>query len=142
MAFCCWLSEVTGEKILLPTEQQWQRAAQGDDGRDYPWGKDWDGTRCNNSVSPQKSDRTTLVRQYEERGDSPFGVVDLAGNVLEWCLTAYETGQNDIDGTAVRVLRGGSWYSVLTAFCRVWFRDRLNPQFGSYSYGFRCVRSY
>jgi formylglycine-generating enzyme required for sulfatase activity len=79
MAFCCWLSEVTGEKILLPTDQQWQWAALGDDGRKYPWGKDWDGTRCNNSVGSQLSMGTTPVRQYEGRGDSPFGVVDMVG---------------------------------------------------------------
>ena len=52
VAFCLWLSDLTGEQIMLPTEDQWQRAAQGDDGRVYPWGDEWDCHRCNNSVDP------------------------------------------------------------------------------------------
>ncbi len=140
-AFCCWLREISGEKILLPTEQQWQRAAQGDDNRAYPWGKDWDGTRCNNSVSPQKSDRTTPVRQYEGRGDSPFGVVDLAGNVWEWCLTAYETGSVELNGTDVRVLRGGSWGYGNTDYFRASYRNWYHPRLRGDDRGFRCARS-
>ncbi|MCB9449834.1 MAG: SUMF1/EgtB/PvdO family nonheme iron enzyme [Anaerolineaceae bacterium] len=50
-AFCKWLSAQTGEKIMLPTEQQWQRAAQGDDDRTYPWGDYWDTSRCNTRES-------------------------------------------------------------------------------------------
>jgi formylglycine-generating enzyme required for sulfatase activity len=104
-AFCLWLSDITGEKILLPTEDQWQYAAQGEDNRVYPWGDDWDASRCNNSVEPAVSRGTTPVTQYEGRGASPFGVVDMAGNVWEWCLTAYGRDGNS------RVLRGASWNS-------------------------------
>ena len=43
VAFCRWLSQVSGENVTLPTEQQWQRAAQGNDDRVYPWGNEWDG---------------------------------------------------------------------------------------------------
>ncbi|HLV33558.1 MAG TPA: SUMF1/EgtB/PvdO family nonheme iron enzyme, partial [Spirillospora sp.] len=68
VAFCLWLSEATGEKIMLPTEDQWQYAAQGDDGRAYPWGNDWDCKRCNNSVEPCDSNVTTPVTQYEGNG--------------------------------------------------------------------------
>src|SRR5690606_8543992 len=106
VAFCRWLSEATGEAITLPTEEQWQYAAQGDDGRKYPWGDEWDCTRCNNSVEPCHSDGTTPVRQYEGPGDSPFGVVDMSGNVWEWTLTEYESGVNDLDGANNRVIRG------------------------------------
>ena len=94
MAFCTWLSEASGEKVTLPTRQQWQRAAQGHDGRAYPWGRAWDADRCNNDFDGQKrknkTGATTPVRQYEGKGDSPFGVVDMAGNVCEWCLTEYQ----------------------------------------------------
>jgi len=141
VAFCQWLSEVSGEPVMLPTEQQWQRAAQDDDGRTYPWGNDWDGARCNNSVSPFKSDRTTPVRQYERRGDSPFGVVDMAGNVWEWCLTVYASDSTSLEGTASRVLRGGSWYDFSTDNFRVSYRPRGSPGDWTFNYGFRCARS-
>ncbi|MDX2074823.1 MAG: SUMF1/EgtB/PvdO family nonheme iron enzyme, partial [bacterium] len=103
VAFCLWLSETTGEKIMLPTEQGWQRAAQGDKGLIYPWGNDWNGNLCNNNVDGKGIGKTTPVRHYEGKGDSPFGVVDMAGNVWEWCSTAYKTGVEDLEGTDVRV---------------------------------------
>lgn len=124
IAFCLWLSDMTGEKIMLPTENQWQYAAQGDDGRVYPWGSEWDCEKCNNSVEPCKSETTTLVRQYEGKGDSPFGVVDMAGNVWEWCLTDYQYKTNNTNSFAARrVLRGGSWGNVGTNDFRCDFRD-------------------
>lgn len=138
VAFCLWLSDVTGENIMLPTEDQWQYAAQGDDGRDYPWGNDWDCKRCNNSVKPCNSNVTTPVRQYEGKGDSPFGVVDMAGNVWEWCLTDYNNKTNDMNSyAAYRVLRGGSWYGNFTDLFRCDCRGRLNPHNGVYGDGFR-----
>lgn len=109
VAFCLWLSAVTGEKIRLPTDEQWQYAAQGDDGRTYPWGNEFDAKRCNTHES--KIGKTTPVRQYEGQGDSPFEVVDMTGNVWEWCATDYENKSNDIRmKSELRVLRGGSWY--------------------------------
>jgi len=141
MAFCSWLTETSGEPILLPTDQQWQRAAQGDDGRVYPWGNDWDCTRCNNSVEPCDSSVTTPVTQYEGKGDSPCGVVDLAGNVWEWCLTEYETGHNGINGTNLRVLRGGSWDNANTYFFCADYRNGLIPSFRDDDGGFRLSRS-
>ncbi|MBA3872841.1 MAG: SUMF1/EgtB/PvdO family nonheme iron enzyme [Anaerolineae bacterium] len=111
VAFCFWLTDITGEKIILPTEEQWQYAAQGDHGVTYPWGSDWDCKRCNNSVRPCGSNVTTPVRQYEGKGDSPFGIVDMVGNVWEWCLTDYEQKTNDVRSASnSRVLRGGSWF--------------------------------
>lgn len=140
VAFCHWLSEATGETIRLPTEDEWQYAAQGDDGRRYPWGDEWDCTRCNNSVKPCQSDGTTPVRQYEGIGDSPFGVVDMSGNVWEWCLTDYEHRTNDENGDASRVIRGGGWFYFSTADCRCTFRYSDMP-FGCYNFrGFRIAR--
>jgi formylglycine-generating enzyme required for sulfatase activity len=142
VAYCLWLSETTGEEIMLPTEDQWQYAAQGDDGRLYPWGNEWDCNRCNNRVKPCMSDRTSPVRKYEGKGDSPFGVVDMAGNVWEWCLTDYEENTNDIHSTAdSRVLRGGSWYLDYSHVFRCDFRGRDAPHFwGGYG-GFRLALS-
>lgn len=132
VAFCLWMSDVTGENIMLPTEDQWQYAAQGDDGRTYPWGDDWDCKRCNNSVPPCDSNGTTPVTQYEgkRKGDSPFGVVDMAGNVWEWCLTDYNNKTNDITSLANRrVLRGGSWYYGSTGNFRCVNRNWYGPHF-------------
>ena len=125
VAFCLWLSEATGEKVMLPTEAQWQYAAQGDDGRAYPWGERWDGRRCNNGEDGIGT--TTPVRQYEGKGDSPFGVVDMAGNVWEWCLTDYDDGTNDMNSDATsRVLRGGS-STVLRTSCAPPFASGTTP---------------
>lgn len=136
IAFCTWSSETTGEKIMLPTEQQWQRAAQGDKELMYPWGNEWDGSRCNNS-----SQKTTPVRHYEGKGDSPFGVTDMSGNVWEWCLTAYETGKTDLQGTDVRVLRGGSWYDDDADDFSAVVRFRNSSNLRSIFRGFRIVCS-
>ncbi len=143
VAFCLWLSETTGENIMLPTEAQWQYAAQGDDGRTYPWGNDWDCKRCNNSVEPCDSNVTTPVTQYEgkAKGDSPFGVVDMAGNVWEWCLTDYEKRTNNINSDATyRVLRGGACDFISSDLFRCGFRDWFDPRDGFGSRGFRLSR--
>jgi formylglycine-generating enzyme required for sulfatase activity len=142
VAFCVWLSETSGEKIMLPTEDQWQYAAQGDDGRAFPWGNDWDGIRCNNNVDSKGIGKTTPVRTYEGKGDSPFGVVDMAGNVWEWCLTDYDTKTNDVNSDANRrVLRGGSWSNYGTDFFRCVYRSWSLPHSRDYGWGFRLALS-
>lgn len=109
MAFCGWLSAKTGLPIGLPTEQQWQRAAIGDSGWIYPWGDELNESRCNYGG---KVGEPTGVTKYDA-GISPFGVYDLAGNVWEWTLTAWATGDNDSLTThGHRVVRGGSFYDL------------------------------
>jgi formylglycine-generating enzyme required for sulfatase activity len=95
-------------------------------------------------VKPCDSDQTTSVQQYEGRykGDSPFGVVDMAGNVWEWCLTEYETGKVTLENNNMRVLRGGSWRINLELDLRVDFRDGFAPYKGNLSRGFRLSRSF
>jgi len=144
VAFCLWLSDATGEHVMLPTEAQWQYAAQGDTGWAYPWGDEWDCQRCNNSVIPCNSNVTTPVRQYEgeDKGDSPFGVVDMSGNVWEWCLTDYDNHTNDVNSNANRrVLRGGSWGNGNTVSFRVDVRGRNYPDDRDFFWGFRVVLS-
>jgi len=87
VAFCVWLSDITGEPIMLPTDEQWLFAARGNDEIDYPWGNEWNCGNCNNSVHPCHSRGSTSVNKYESRGASLFGVADMAGNVSEWSLT-------------------------------------------------------
>jgi|GEM_PF-1815538 len=144
VAFCLWLNEVTGEQIMLPSEVQWQRAAQGDDGREYPWGNDWDSSRCRNSVDGGygSAGNTGIVTAYEGKGDSPYGVVDMSGNVWEWCLTKHEDGSQNLNGNNMRVLHGGSWNNKYRNNFRVADRIRDVPNLSFNGGGFRVSRSY
>lgn len=108
IGYCHWLSENIGYVITLPTEHQWQRAAQGDEKFIYPWGNVWDS---NNSNANRRVGKTSSVLQYPE-GASPYNVYDMSGNIWEWCLTDWNTGTHDRSGEEkIRVMRGGSWMS-------------------------------
>jgi len=144
LAFCEWLSaQIAGDaaqhpyRITLPTEQQWQRAAQGDDGRVYPWGNERPDAHHLNYG--QKVGFTTPVTQYP-KGASPYGVMDMSGNVWEWCLTNYETGESTLNGTDARVVHGGS-YNANRDFVRAAFRLDWDPFHRKDDQGFRMVSS-
>lgn len=139
-AFCLWLTSKTGDSIHLPNERQWQRAAQGDNANIYPWGDEWDNTRCNNSVN-SLSIGTTPVKQYEGKGDSPFGVVDMSGNVWEWCSPLLNRGNGDEDLWVPWIFRGGSWKNGNPEAFRSAYRDGDLPV-EDYGYrGFRIARA-
>ncbi|MGB1285168.1 MAG: SUMF1/EgtB/PvdO family nonheme iron enzyme [Aggregatilineales bacterium] len=141
VAFCLWLSELTGHAVMLPTEDQWRYAAQGTTDYVYPWGDNWNCRYCNNSVKPCDSDHTTAVMDYEDMGRSSFGVVDMAGNVWEWCLTDYDSLHNEIHSVSSgRVLRGGSWRNGNRDGFRCDCRNRDNPAGRDNGIGFRVAR--
>ncbi len=144
VAFCLWLIETTGENIMLPTEAQWQYAAQGDDGRAYPPGNTWDRSKCQNSVDRGvgSAGQTSPVTRYEGKGDSPFDVVDMAGNIWEWCLTDYYNKTNDFISSANRrVVRGGSWFNSDADLFRCDYRYNWNPHIRDDDFGFRLSLS-
>jgi formylglycine-generating enzyme required for sulfatase activity len=120
VAFCRWISAITGNTITLPSEQQWQRAAQGDDGREYPWGNSWDAKRCNHDSSD-----ITPVTHYEGLGDSPFGVVDMAGNVWDWTSEPFRISEDGGEELGVCIARGGSWFEDEPMWYSTYFRQEL-----------------
>jgi len=146
LAYCRWLGEVTGKDITLSSEAEWEKAARGDtDARDYPWDGPFDATRCNTHESGFGD--TTPVGIFTN-GASPFGCLDMAGNVWAWTRSTYqpypyhsEDGResiNNVSDSGERVLRGGSFgYHLDLARCA--YRSRSLPVNGSDLIGFRVV---
>ena len=146
-AFCKWLSHKTGKQYRLPSEAEWEKAARGKDRRAYPWGNKFGEKKCNSGELGLG--RTSPVGIFPE-GKSPYECLDMAGNVLEWCLdwfsgSYYEKSpdrnpQGPLEG-ALRVLRGGSWI-YLADYCRSAYRLTLVPAYRDLSFGLRllCAR--
>lgn len=145
VAYCRWLSAALNQDIRLPTEQQWERAASGTEGREYPWGPGYEVGNANcYEVTHDRSPGGLNLGRASAVGLYPLasaeGVFDLAGNVWEWCLNEYETPDNiGTTDDASRVLRGGSWYD-LAQLLRAANRDVNHPGDRGYGVGFRVCR--
>ena len=143
MAYVTWLAAETKLAIRLPTEAEWEKAARGTEYRIYPWGSDTPTDRLlnfNGNVG-----KTVGVGSYPD-GASPYGALDMAGNVWEWTATKwvanYENYANVVDneqeGNALRTLRGGSWYDDSLGV-RSANRVRGSPNSRINNIGFRLV---
>jgi iron(II)-dependent oxidoreductase len=161
-AYCAWLTGMwrhegkigAGEEARLPTEAEWEKAARGTDRRVFPWGDKWDETRCNTAESG--IGRTCAVGIYPD-GASPFGVLDMVGNVWEWTGSLwgadwdkleYKYPYDSADGRenlkagddVLRVLRGGSWFGY-QCDARCSYRSWGYPYGRGSLFGFRVVVS-
>jgi len=143
VAYCDWLAELTGKPYRLPTEAEWEKAARGTDGRIYPWGDEWDSERCNSWEGGKQG--TTPAGAYPNSA-SPYGLLDMAGNVWEWCSSLYKPypydpgdGRENLEGEGYRALRGGSWGDA-QVLARCAYRRRPHPDYWRGYVGFRCAR--
>jgi formylglycine-generating enzyme required for sulfatase activity len=118
----------------LPTEQEWEKAARGTDGRKYPWGDNQPSSHYANYGKPNSNNvyknRLASVGTYEA-GKSPYGLYDMVGNVWEWTSS----------GGSRKVLRGGAWHFV-SDFLHASYNERSDfpPTFRADSMGFRCAQ--
>ena len=145
-AYAKWLSIETGKEYRLPTEAEWEKAARGVDGRIYPWSGDFDKDKCN--CWELGLGRTSPVGIFPG-GASPYGCVDMSGNVWEWCSDWFDEkyykkspGNNPKgpDSGSGRVLRGGSWRNG-AGVCRASYRDYVGPGVRVLDLGFRLSLS-
>jgi formylglycine-generating enzyme required for sulfatase activity len=148
VAFCRWLSDVSGLSYRLPTEMEWERAARHTDARTYPWGEaDTEEKVQANANVAGVLDHTSPVGLFAD-GAAACGAVDLAGNVWEWCQSEWRKDYTGYPQTSrldeeederSRVVRGGSWGGD-PEFARCATRDGYVPDGRLVYLGFRvCV---
>ena len=155
-AYCLWLEDrwraagdaaepplAPGQRVALPSEAAWERAARYPRGGRYPWGRRWSPERANTAEG--RVLRTTPVGVYPA-GATGHGIHDLSGNVWEWTASLYrdypyraDDGREDPGAEGPRVVRGGSWYSYRRV-ARCASRSRDHPvNFGSFwGFGWWC----
>ena len=146
-AYCHWLSaQRPGLHYRLPTEAEWEAAARGDPARLWPWRRAVGPDPWQINAGPAHLQRTSPIGIFPA-GDTPLGLTDMAGNVWEWTsslftstldATALTTAATDADASALRAVRGGSWFFT-AAHCRPGYRSTVAPDDRVSWLGFRVV---
>lgn len=127
-AYAAWLSEATGRTWRLPTEEEWEKAARGTEGWAYPWGNAWDPELAN--TADEGPEDSLPVGRFPG-GASPFGLLDVAGQVYEWTSTEQSPGRHFV--------KGGSWNDRGCGACRPSARDGRPDRQRNVDLGFRLV---
>jgi sulfatase modifying factor 1 len=148
VAYCDWLSDRVGQRLRLPTEAEWEKAARGGvEGARYPWGDEIDRSRANYLADgrPKRDSGTRPTGTFQPNG---FGLYDVVGNVWEWvedwyAADYYGLGEpRDPRGPrsgSMRIVRGGSWVTDDPRMLRSAYRHQVPPDTYAYSIGFRVA---